>query len=203
MTITHGYCTLDEFKLRFYAGSSSTTDDEVAETAIETASRFIDDDTGRHFWKSASAEARYFTSEYPDLFVCADDIVSITSLLTDSDGDRTYETTWQTTDYDLEPYNAAVVEKPYTQLRITPNGTYSFPTLRRGVKLTAVFGWPAVPKLAKSACIMQAGRWFKRKDAIFGVLGSADMGQIMLPAKLDPDVSLMLNPLRRFDNGKR
>lgn len=50
-----------------------------------------------------------------------------------------------------------------------------------------------VPAMVKLACEIQAERWFKRRDAPFGVLGSQEFGNYTrLQAALDPDVQLML-----------
>lgn len=50
-----------------------------------------------------------------------------------------------------------------------------------------------VPSVIKLAAQLQGERWFKRRDAPFGVMGSAEFGNFtrLLP-KLDPDVELML-----------
>lgn len=53
-----------------------------------------------------------------------------------------------------------------------------------------------VPSVAKLACTIQATRYFKRKDAAFGVLGSPEFGTFSrLQSKLDPDVELLLDGL--------
>ena len=46
------------------------------------------------------------------------------------------------------------------------------------------------------ACGIQAARYFMRKNAPFGVLGSADVGFVRLQSKLDPDVMALLDPYR-------
>lgn len=195
MTITNGYCTLDDFKANFFPkNSTDSLDDSVIESKIEAISRLIDEETHRRFFKNGTDEIRTFSPKESDLLV-GFDIVSITTLKTDEDGDRVYETTWATTDYDLEPENASLDGRPYTAIRIAPDGRYSFPLIRRGVQITGIFGWSAIPKLAKEACLLQSIRLFKRKDAPFGVTGSAEMGSMIAITKLDPDVAKMLAPL--------
>lgn len=50
-----------------------------------------------------------------------------------------------------------------------------------------------VPAAIKLACELQATRFFKRKDAAFGVLGSPEFGTYSrLQDRLDPDVELLL-----------
>lgn len=56
-----------------------------------------------------------------------------------------------------------------------------------------------IPAAITYACILQAARLVKRKDAIFGVLGSPEMGgEIRLLAKLDPDVQVLVRPYKRW-----
>jgi hypothetical protein len=133
------------------------TDDAKLERMVEATSRAIDEYTGRHFY-TQTATARYFTAQEGD-FLEVDDLLSIDTdgLVTDADGDRTYETTWGTTDYDRCPYNAAGVSKPYTWLETTPGGIYSFPTVAKGVKITGTWGYASsTPPAIKEACLLVA-----------------------------------------------
>ena len=107
---------------------SDPEDDTEAEQAIEAASRAIETHCkGRRFWVNGTDEDRTYSPQYPDAFWCYDDIVSLTALATDEDDDGTYERTWDTTDYVLEPANAALDGEPYTRIRAKSNGRWSFP----------------------------------------------------------------------------
>jgi hypothetical protein len=169
------------------------------DSVITAVSRLIDQYCGRRFYTTSSDETRYYTAVDAGLFLCPDDIVSLTMLATDGDGDRVYEDTWAATDYDLEPFNASLDSQPYVRIRVTPDGLYSFPTIRKSIKLVGKFGYASTtPAMIKEACLLQCERLFKRKDAPFGVLGAGGMGQAMvLSSKLDPDVELMLWPFVR------
>lgn len=199
--ITNGYATLIEMRAELnITGATDTGDDAKIELAVEAASRWIDDHCGRRFYTTAADETRYYTAEFSDLLFAPDDIVSVTTLATDSDGDRTYETTWAATDYDLEPLNATLDGKPYTRIATTPNGSHAFPTTRRGVKVVGKFGYStAAPAPIKRACILLASRLFKRKDAVFGVMGISNFGQVMLRIQADPDVLLLLRSFERVE----
>ncbi len=199
MTITNGYVTLAEFKANFFpAGSTDVVDDAVIEGKIEGASRMIDDHCGRHFYKSAAAESRYFTAEWEDLLK-VDDLVSITTLKTDEDGDRVYEKTWTTGDYDLEPFNAALDGRPYTKIRVQPEGDYLFPTVAKSVEINGVWGWSAVPVKVKEACLIQAARLFKRKDAIFMEEGGGPFGKVKASGGMDEDAVELLKDYVKLD----
>lgn len=197
MTISNGYATLAEARLQLgYTNASETTNDSAIEKAIEAASRAIDNYCHRWFYATGSLTKYYTATDSETVFT--DDIQSITSLTTDNDGDRTYSTTWETTDYDLMPYNAGFS----SWIERSPVGDYYFPTNKKGVKIIGTFGYCATatpPKPIQEACILQAVRLFKRtKDAPFGIAGASDMGQAIAIAKLDPDVELLLQPYRRL-----
>ncbi len=179
--------------------SNDEEDDSILENAVEAASRWIDHWTGRRFY--AASETRYYTAEYADtLFV--DDLLSVTTLKTDDDGDRTYENTWATADYDLMPFNATLESQPepFTWLEITPEGDFSFATIAKGVEIVGSFGYASTtPPAIVKACLLYAARLVKRKDVLFGVLGPASLGQIRLDIKPDKDVVALLRTyLRTF-----
>jgi hypothetical protein len=65
------------------------------------------------------------------------------------------------------------------------------------VKVTAVFGWPAVPIAITQATIIQASRIYKRLESPLGVAGFGDLGAISVTRDLDPDVAQLVAPYRR------
>ena len=201
------YVTLAEFKTWLTPNLDATdlTLDAAMNVAITAISRLIDRHTGRRFYSTAADEAWYVTASQADVLLSRDlgiDVLSITSIETDQDGDRTYEETWAATDYDLEPYNAASLERPYTRIRVTPDGSYSFPTLRKAVKLTGRFGYCTLANLptwapeVRAAMQVQASRLFERRVAPSGVTGDTMFGQVRIPSRLDSDAALLLDPLR-------
>ena len=52
--------------------------------------------------------------------------------------------------------------------------------------------------VAEQAALLQAARLYKRKDAPFGVAGAGALGQVVAISDLDPDVRMMLFPVRRI-----
>lgn len=199
MAITNGYATLAQVKLRL--GRTDSDDDAALENVIESASRQIESLCDRRFWSETAT--RYYTAEFSDLLY-VDDIQSVTTLTTDTDGDRTYEVTWSATDYDLEPYNSALtgIAQPYTAIRITPAGRYGFPVgQRKGVKIVGTFGWSAVPLPITEATIIQATRIYHRKDSPYGVAGVGDFGKVSLLPRVDPDVNALCLPFMRMSVG--
>lgn len=197
------YVTLAEMRAELgITVVSDTTDDGKLERAAEAASRMIDNYCARRFYLDSSATARYYTAEEEDE-LDVDDIGSLTSLAvaTDESDARTYGYTWTIdTHFEVEPFNALATGKPITKLHIMPSSTYSFPLNRKACRITALWGWPAVPGDVKTACMIQAVRLYKRRDAVFGVMGSAETGQMVLPA-LDPDVKALLWPYVKLSVG--
>lgn len=195
MATSTRYATIAEFKP--WLGITDTVDDAVLTTVLDQASRDVDNYCGRVFNQSTAATVRYYTASRSDE-VLIDDCVSLSAVATDADGDRTYEDTWTATDYDLLPENAAGESEPepYTTIAVAPDGDYSFPVgVRKGVKLTGVWGWPAVPSAVKYACLLRAAWIFKRRDTPLGLAGSADIGLVRV-GRWDPDFEKMLETYR-------
>lgn len=184
--------------VRARLGITGSAQDDAIESVINAASREIDGLCGGRFFYQLAATTRYFKADDSGILEI-DDLVSVTSITSDDDGDRTYETTWASTDYDLEPYNAADHGFPYTSIQTTPAGRYAFPSTRKGVAITGTWGWPSVPYAIAEACVLQSVRLFKRKDAPYGLAGSAELGQqTFVPGKVDPQVQSLVAPMRRF-----
>ena len=194
MALTNCYCTLAELQARM--DIDDTVDDAILEAVITGVSRLIDNYCGRKFY--AATETRYYTPRHADWCVI-DDLLTATTVATDSSGNRTYATTWAATDYDLCPPNAATDGLPYTAIETAPQGRYSFSTISRGLKIAGSFGYSATtPAGVREACLLQAARVFKRKDAPFGIMGSTELGQIQTIARIDPEVAMMLAGVVRY-----
>ncbi len=184
------YASLTELQARL--GITDAADFSLLEAALESASRYIDNRTGRRFYTNAAtgtpaaySEVRYYTATRSDR-VLIDDILSVTSLATDDNADDTFSTTWAQADYVLRPRNAAVDGAPYWELSRSNNGDYSFPTgILDGVKVTGRFGYCALadcPQPIREVCLIVAAQMYRLKDAPFGTSGSPEMAV----ASLDP-----------------
>jgi hypothetical protein len=187
MAITNGYATLAEIKA--YLSISDSTDNDLLESLVESASRSIDRIANRRFYADSSASARTYRA-YSDVFVYVDDISSTTGLVVaiDANGNGSYSKTLTlNTDYILDPLTAASLGRPFTQLTMVSN-TEMWPIfpgitqngLRPGVQVTAKWGWPSVPDDISVACLTLTADLYKRKDAPGGVLGLGDLGAIRM-----------------------
>ena len=202
MSISNGYGTLAGYKVRFFNDTTDTTDDEgTLEPLIEATSRLIDNITGRRFYAS-DGEVRYYTPIDSEVLLI-DDLLAVDSIKTDGDGDRTYETTWDTGDYDLMPLNSSTDVAPYTWIEVAVLGSYSFPLMRASVELTGDFGYCAAadqPFPITEACYLGAHRAMKRLSTPLGVSGSSRTGQMkkeIEALRLDPDFMAWIDPYIR------
>jgi hypothetical protein len=198
MAITNGYTSLKEYKARFYdEGQGDTKDDAAIESVIESVSRTIDGVCWQRFFSTSENETRYFTAEFASWLRLPERIISVNTLKTDNDNDRTYENTWTNTDYDLLPYNATLDGEPYRWIEVTPNGDYQFPTVPKGVEISGKFGWSAAPGPITEACLLASHRLMARRNSPYGVSGAAAVGNLTLTVekmKTDPDIMELLSP---------
>jgi hypothetical protein len=201
------YITLAQLKdsLRI----TDTVDDAMLGFAITAASRAIDQHCGRQFGQLAAPAARYYEPRWDRRqtrwLIPIDDLMTTTGLAiaTDVNDDGTWGTALVlNTDVSLFPWNAAADGLQWTALAGGKSVTFSPPStvlFDRTVRVTAQWGWSAVPSVVVQATLIQASRFFKRRDAPFGIAGSPDMGsELRLLAKVDPDVQLVLDPVRRL-----
>lgn len=199
MSITNGYATLVELKLRLAIPSATSTYDTPLETSIEAASRRIDDDCTRRFYDTG-ATRHYTSDDHLTLFI-PDDVLSITTLSTlssEASGTRTYGFTWASTDYDLEPYSGP----PYTRLSRTPTGNYWLPVERRGVRIVGSFGYcvsASHPRQINEACLVMAARLFERAKSPLGILGGEGISEMIRATRTDPDYEALIAGFRRQD----
>jgi hypothetical protein len=195
------YATSAELKSFLRIDAADTSEDAEIAFALTAASRAIDRFANRQFGVVASAEARTFTGRYDSNLkgwvVDVDDFMTATGLVikTDEDIDLTFETTLTETPLKL-PLNADKNGMPWKQLLFREE---SLPSHIGGVEVTAKWGWTAIPDAITEACLIQAARLMKRRDAPFGVAGSPEMGnELRLLSELDPDVKVLVSTYRKW-----
>lgn len=181
--MTDTYITAPELQAALPA--VDVTDQVLTNIAIDAASRGIDAWCGQRFWLPSTVTARQYSPENESL--CRPDPIATTTGLivqTDTAGNGTFSTTLTiTTDFLLRPTNAAdeTPVQPYTQIWL-PTALFPLPyDGRPTVKVTAKFGWPAVPGDVKAAALLLARDLFKEmKDAPFSVAGTAEFGVLRI-----------------------
>jgi hypothetical protein len=129
------YATLNDIKALLV---TEAVNDNQLMRVLEAASRWIEKpkQAGRYFYSYEGV--KYFDGG-PSKMWLAEDIVSITTLKLDQDGDGVYESALATSDYILYPLNS------YPKIRIETNpwGDYSgfAPGIPKGVEATGIFGY--------------------------------------------------------------
>jgi hypothetical protein len=203
LAVVNGYATLSDVKAA--ARITDTIDDGLLEMAIESSSRDIDAYTERVFFSTgATAVARVYIPQ--DIYLVeTDDIISVTTLKSDSTGNGTFDITWAAKDYQLEPLNglAGGISTPATRIRAI--GDYLWPVYeprnvnsnQASVQVTGVFGFASIPSAIKQATILASLRAYKRYESPTGVLGFSDMGVVRV-GRLDPDVERLIQPYRKI-----
>jgi hypothetical protein len=167
----------------------------VLDSADELINNYVDTKVG---FSRTSSQTRYYTATRFD-FVLTDPIYSISELAIDINGDGTYAQVWSANDYVLAPRNAALDNRPYTEIDTSPfsNAEYNFPVGYLEIKVTGIFGWPSVPAAVKQAALIQAGAIWSSRTAPFGVIGSQDLGGVLrMSAALHPEARVLLEPYR-------
>jgi hypothetical protein len=176
------YATLPELKAM--RGIDDTDDDLMLGKALVVASRRIDGKTNRRFWLDDEAVARTFSAagRVTAGRLLVDDIGSLDDLVVETGTTGSWTAT---TDYETGPDNALSQGWPVTEL------VASGWSCR--VRITARWGWPAVPEDIQMATLMLASRLYLRKDSPQGVLNSAEWGPVRV-SRWDPDVEALVAP---------
>ncbi len=176
--------------------------DPDLQKALSAASRAIDQMCERRFYTTVADETRYFSPRNAG-WLDAGDIVSITTLKSDSSGGTTFASTWTAnTDYVLEPLNAALETpaEPYTLICRHPNSGLWFPSdFPRSVQIVGKFGWSTVPVEIEEATTIVAAQLVQRaRMAPFGVLAvGLDQASAVRISRVDPQVASLIEPYVR------
>ncbi|MFJ4785507.1 phage gp6-like head-tail connector protein [Streptomyces sp. NPDC088794] len=187
------YVTLEDLKTQLSIEADDATRDVLLNRARLSASRSIDKTTGRRFWLDTDPVQRTFNprgrivrEDDGDLFL-VDDIGDDTGMVVETGSGASWPSV---TGYETSPDNALADGKPIMGL-LRPLATWGIATTR--LRVTAKFGWPAVPDDIAEAAMIQATRLYKRKDSPEGIIGSGEWGVRNL-SRRDPDVWALIEP---------
>lgn len=196
MALGDAYATVDDMKARL--DREADIDENALQAALDTASRGIEKMTGRQFNQATVATARVYRPTSYRL-VDVDDFYTTTGLVIETDdGDSgTFSTTWSAGSYELYPLNGiSDGEAGWPWFKVRALNSRWFPCGSRAtVRVTARWGWAAVPAAVKESCLVSAVEIFKLKDTPFGVGGYGDFG--IIRARDNPFVARMLAPYSR------
>lgn len=161
--------TLDE--AREFLTISDTADDSLIAALVLAASASARNYCGRDFEVDAtqSATARYFTPE-SCFSAKIDDCWSITAVATDDADDGTWSTSWASTDWYAMSADKASGQSPYggsgwpyTHLHAVESREFPY-VARPALKVTAKWGWTALPSAVNLAVKMLVNEAYKARD---------------------------------------
>lgn len=90
--------------------------------------------------------------------------------------------------YEVTDYSVEVPKEGFPATRLLGYfGPYA------EVTVTAIFGWPEVPRSVRLATLMLASRLYERRQSPSGVMGTSDIGLIRVTGS-DRDVERLLEP---------
>lgn len=208
------YVTREELKTILRLANESYAD-EAIDIAVEAASRACDGYKGKSTgFFASSSEIRYYSAGPYDTAIDIDDAISISEVAIDLDGSGGYATIWtEGNQFILDPANAVANGVPRRRLVLKTAGSFasiadprdslpmlvpttSFPTYQRAIRVTATFGWAAVPAGVKAAAILIARRLLARwEDAPLGMLvvQSGDAVALAALGAIDKDAAFYLD----------
>lgn len=187
---------VDPDDLKTTLGINDTYADDDIDAACNAATEALERELGRKFSKDSSDVTRLYTALDP-WFLNIRDLVSLTSLKTDEDGDGTFETTWASTDRKLFPLNASSDNEPYTHIEVDlVNGDFLFPVgIQGAVQIVGKWGWPKIPQGVVTAASIIAAQLFKRRRENPGFIITSETAIVIL--RNDPQLNALLKGLNR------
>lgn len=201
--VTHGYCTVDDLREQLNDLGEGNLSERQLVRAVNSASRWVDGYTGRRFWADETPSARYVTPlpNNCELWLPWDISSTVGLEIATDNGSGGYATVWDTTDYQLGPYDANTPGSPYGgwskvestgRLRFDIRGINGRNGMLR-VRFTGLFGYAFCPDDVEQATVLKATQLYKRKDSPYGVAQFGDVAAVQINRK-DADVLDLLQP---------
>jgi len=188
--VTSAYTTLAAVKAAMRVTDS--IDDDLIQSVIHAASARIDNACNRVFAQSSGT--RYYVANNT-LSIPIDDLAS-SSVTVKLDGleDGSWNTTLTSAQYQLEPLNNLVQNRPVRTVRLLNGTLFPYSTERRPtLSMLGTWGWPDVPAEINEATRLMVIRQFRRFDSPLGVAGFGDLGVINVRS-IDPDIAALIAP---------
>lgn len=206
MTITNGLLTAAEYTA--YTGADVPQGLRLTqwESAIEVASRWVEQHTGRQFHEtdtsgSPTPSARYFDNVGDKVDIT--DCQSVTSVATDTGDDGTYATTLTSTQYQLLPvggWDDLLGQVPYTSIKQLQISVWPTTARERPIKVTGLWGWTAVPVAVKRATAILVQDLLRDPETNFGGLVAQADG-VVLGSRVPTRTIALLAPYVRVTRG--
>ncbi|MBM4570266.1 hypothetical protein GS534_24135 [Rhodococcus hoagii] len=181
MALGDPYITVPELRAYLQIPEDMTQMDGRLQDAAQSASREVEQFTGRQFNKVDLASPRRYSIDRRGA-VRVDDFYTLDGLVVESgDGYSSWEGIGLT-EFTPAPYDGIVDGLPWPYYRL------EFPYRRLGVsgpwgprvlRVTAKWGWPSVPATIKQATFLIAAQTFRLAEAPLGVTGNTQYGGVV------------------------
>ena len=167
--MSNAYADLDTLKSPAVLNLTGSAFDSRLLALLEDVSRWIDTHCNRHFYV-LTALRRFDGSGGTQLRI--PDLVSLTTLTSDEDQDRVFETTWSSSDYLLYPLNAEPQQpwgRPYSRLLVdvASGSRASFPSGPSTVEIAGRWGFRE--ETQDSGADINEGGTFSASDTVLTV----------------------------------
>ena len=196
------YCTVEQLR-EMLSDAGSSLPASLLQRAVTAASRAVDvwcNVPAGSFAPSSAPAPRLFracdsTLLEVDPFGALDGL----AVELDADGDGVFETSLSASDVVPEPLNADSAGDAFAWTALAVADPYSWPVggVRPGVRVTARWGYSAVPADVEQATLIRAAALFKRKESPHGVAEFGEFGPVRI-SRNDPDVMALLERYRRW-----
>lgn len=182
------YATIDDLLVTFRSNVTDTKHLNRLQDLLETATGGLIDDTGWDFYRHplSGTEVRYFAGDGRDRLCIHDGLVSVSQLEISTDGGQSWVVV-PAADYVTEPLTPTR-GYPFDHIRMLPGRTYAgFPAGVYSVRVTGVFGWSRIPRVAKEANIARARQLAAADPSLpGGIVGPEEFGSPAGPNRV-PD----------------
>lgn len=194
------YVELAEFKERYGIKPDLTVKDGRINRVLTRASRSIDKHCGRRFYADDAATARRYRPTSSGS-VRVDDFHTTVGLVVavDVDDGGTFgQVLTNGVDFELDPIDGVVDGEsgwPFSRIEALQSSTFPTTSRRRSVRVTAKWGWAAVPADVSEATEIIAAELLKLGDAPLGVAGFGEFGVVRV--RTNPKAAELLGPYVR------
>ena len=167
--MTNAYADLETLKSPAVLNLTGSAFDSRLLALLEDVSRWIDAHCNRHFYV-LTASRRFDGTGETQLGI--PDLVSLTTLESDEDQDRVFETTWASSDYLLYPLNAEPQQpwgRPYSRIvvDVAAGSRTSFPSGPSTVEIAGRWGFRE--ETQDSGADINEGATFSASDTLLTV----------------------------------
>lgn len=171
------YVSLDEFKEYMKMTGKDQYDDALSD-ALSSSTAEIDRKCRRQFNRAETATVRSYyptsrqVAKVHDFYTTEDLVITLNGSALTADQD-----------YELQPLDGIVDGSPgwpFWIIKLLGGRSYgSSGSAGAPLKVTARWGWTAVPSPVKQACLIMAAETFQLKDAPLGVAGMDAFGSAL------------------------